>query len=124
MGKSKLKKKLKRSELVEELKSAESDVPIKNLPEKFLWMHVSTRKLQTTTSKLLLDFAHATLLFKVKSGTKIRNVLGYALKEFPKHDSVVWTGIGNGIAKTISCAELFKRKHADLHQVTKLRYVK
>ncbi|EFN84698.1 ribonuclease P protein subunit p25-like protein [Harpegnathos saltator] len=100
MGRSRLKKKLKLEESREESTDTKSTtIPIKNLPEKFICMHV-------------------------KSGTKIRNVLGYALKEFPNYDSVVWTGVGQAIGKTISCAELFKRRHEDLHQVTKLRYTK
>ncbi|CAL1675472.1 unnamed protein product [Lasius platythorax] len=97
MGKSKLKKRLKREEESTE-EPTNTKVPIDNLPKKFLWMHV-------------------------KSGTKIRKILGYALKEFPSHNSIVWTGIGQGIAKAISCAELFKRKHEGLHQVTKLCYI-
>lgn len=60
----------------------------------------------------------------MKSGTKIKNILEYALKEFPTYNSIVWTGVGQGIAKAISCAEIFKRKHEALHQVTKLRYNK
>ncbi|XP_014489176.1 PREDICTED: ribonuclease P protein subunit p25-like protein [Dinoponera quadriceps] len=98
MGRSKAK--LKLVEPREEPTDTESTtIPIKNLPEKFICMHV-------------------------KSGTKIRNVLAYALKEFPNNNSVVWTGVGQAIGKTISCAELFKRKHEGLHQVTKLRYTK
>nr|XP_012225394.1 PREDICTED: ribonuclease P protein subunit p25-like protein isoform X2 [Linepithema humile] len=105
MGKSKKSKELKRWQmnLKEEdtMKNrTESDeVPIKNLPENFLCM-------------------------RVKNGTKMRNVLDYALKKFPHHESVVWTGIGHCIEKVISCAELFKRKHEGLHQITKLRYIK
>ncbi|XP_011689662.1 PREDICTED: ribonuclease P protein subunit p25-like protein [Wasmannia auropunctata] len=101
MGRSKLKKKLQQGKLTESRKSEETTstkVPIDNLPEKFLWMHV-------------------------KGGTKIKNVLGYALKEFPSYGSIVWTGSGHAVAKTISCAEIFKRKYESLHQVTKLRYV-
>ncbi|XP_018369764.1 PREDICTED: uncharacterized protein LOC108765503 isoform X1 [Trachymyrmex cornetzi] len=100
MGRSKWKKKIqqKKSTVRQTEESTNIKVPIHNLPEKFLWMHV-------------------------KSGTKIRNVLGYAMKEFPSYNSIVWTGTGSGIAKTISCAEIFKRKNEDLHQVTKLRYV-
>lgn len=97
MGKSKLKKRLKREEESTE-ESTNTKVPIDNLPKKFLWMHV-------------------------KYGTKIRNVFDYALKEFPNYNSIVWTGIGQGIAKAISCAELFKRKQEGLHQVTKLCYI-
>ncbi|XP_029174403.1 ribonuclease P protein subunit p25-like protein isoform X2 [Nylanderia fulva] len=96
MGKSKLIKRLKREEESAE-ESTNTKVPIDNLPKKFLWMHV-------------------------KNGTKIRNVLDYALKEFPNYNSIVWTGIGQGIVKTISCAELFKRNQEGLHQVTKLCY--
>ncbi|XP_070167710.1 ribonuclease P protein subunit p25-like protein isoform X2 [Polyergus mexicanus] len=95
MGRSKLKKRLKREE--ESTEESTNKIPIDNLPKKFLWMHV-------------------------KNGTKIRKILDYALKEFPSHNSIVWTGIGQGIAKAISCAELFKRKHEGLHQVTKLCY--
>lgn len=100
MGRSKWKKKIQqeKSTVRQTEESTNTKVPIHNLPEKFLWMHV-------------------------KSGTKIRNVLGYAMKEFPSYNSIIWTGTGNGIAKTISCAEIFKRKYENLHQVTKLCYV-
>ncbi|KYQ55777.1 Alba-like protein C9orf23 [Trachymyrmex zeteki] len=97
MGRSKWKKIQQGKSTVRRTEeSTNKKVPIHNLPEKFLWMH---------------------------DGTKIRNVLGYALKEFPSYNSIVWTGTGSGIAKTISCAEIFKRKYKDLHQLTKLRYV-
>ncbi|KAH0954109.1 hypothetical protein HN011_011160 [Eciton burchellii] len=100
MGRSKLKKRLRRQVETESTDEPKHKVPIKNLPEKFVWMHV-------------------------KSGTKIRNVLAFAVKEFPNYNhSIVWTGIGQGIAKAISCAELFKRQHEGLHQVTKLCYTK
>ncbi|XP_076755802.1 ribonuclease P protein subunit Rpp25 [Xylocopa sonorina] len=96
MGRSRSKKK----KWIRNLESESTDpgIPIPNLPEKFL-------------------------LMRVKSGTKIRNVLGYALKEFSNYETVVWTAAGHGIGKAISCAELFKKKHEGLHQITKLRYV-
>ncbi|CAL7947700.1 unnamed protein product [Xylocopa violacea] len=96
MGKSRSKKK----KWIRNLESESTDlgIPIPNLPEKLL-------------------------LMRVKSGTKIRNVLGYALKEFSNYENVVWTAAGQGIGKAISCAELFKKKHEGLHQITKLRYV-
>ncbi|XP_078045343.1 ribonuclease P protein subunit Rpp25 [Augochlora pura] len=95
MGRSKSKK----AKWTKNLKSEpeEPEVPIPNLPENYL-------------------------LMRVKSGTKMRNVLGYALKEFSNHSCVVWTSAGHGIGKAISCAELFKRKQPGLHQITKLRY--
>ncbi|XP_031841028.2 ribonuclease P protein subunit Rpp25 isoform X1 [Nomia melanderi] len=97
MGRSKLKKNKWTKNLKEE--PEDSGIPIPNLPEKYLLMHV-------------------------KSGTKIRNVLGYALKEFPNCSSVVWTSAGNSVGKAISCAELFKKKHKGLHQITSLRYTR
>lgn len=95
MGRSKLKKRPRREAATESTEEPKHMVPIRNLPENFVWMHV-------------------------KSSSKIRNVFAYALKEFPNHNSIVWTGIGQGIAKAISCAELFKRRHGGLHQITKL----
>ncbi|XP_076232435.1 ribonuclease P protein subunit Rpp25 [Calliopsis andreniformis] len=96
MGKLKMKKRKWTKNLEDE--PLDSGIPIPNLPKKYL-------------------------LMRVKSGTKIRNVLGYALKEFPNYENVVWTSAGCGIGKAISCAELFKKKQKGLHQITKLRYV-
>lgn len=96
MGKSKSKRKKWTKNITDE--PTESTIPIPNLPEKFL-------------------------LMRVKTGTKIRNVLGYALKEFSKYNNVIWTAAGHGIGKAISCAEIFKKKQGNLHQITKLRYV-
>lgn len=101
MGRLKRKNNFRETKVTEEeevTKSEYTDIPIPNLPNNFLWM-------------------------RVNSGTKIRNVLGYALKEFPNHQCIVWTGIGKGVGKSISCAQLFKIKHEGLHQITKLRYV-
>ncbi|XP_012272745.1 ribonuclease P protein subunit p25-like protein [Orussus abietinus] len=96
MAKSRKKKKL-----LEKTKSPENDtreIPIPGLPEKYLWM-------------------------RVRSSTKMRNVLGYALKEFKNHHTIVWTGSGEGINKAITYAEIFKRKNPNLGQITKLRCV-
>ncbi|XP_015594516.1 ribonuclease P protein subunit p25-like protein [Cephus cinctus] len=93
MGRSKLKR-----PAVDEPSEDTSKVPIENLPKKLLWMHVN-------------------------SGTKIRNVLGYALLEFPNRPCILWSGAGQGIGKVITCAELFKKKNTGLHQLTKLCYV-
>ncbi|XP_043271565.1 ribonuclease P protein subunit p25-like protein [Venturia canescens] len=98
MARSKLKKKKQIPRPMDEDRVDQTKIPIPNLPEKFL-------------------------LMKVKSGTKIKNVLEYSLKEFASEGSVVWSGIGQGIGKVISCAEIFKRKISGLHQITKLRYV-
>jgi ribonucleases P/MRP protein subunit RPP25 len=75
-------------------------IPIEILPDKFLWMHV-------------------------KGGTKVPNVVEYAEKAFKagEYRSVVWSGSGGGVPKTISCAEIMKRNF-DVHQVTRLAYQK
>jgi ribonuclease P/MRP protein subunit RPP25 len=76
-------------------------IPIELLPEKFLWMHV-------------------------KGGTKVSNVVDYAEKAFKsgEYRSVVWSGSGGGLPKTISCAEIMKRNSKELNQVTRLAYQK
>jgi len=98
MARSKLKKKQKSTTHNETEVDTDNKIPIPNLPEKCL-------------------------LMKVKSGTKIRNVLEYSLKQFPSQKCVVWTGAGQAIGKVISCVEIFKRKQTGLHQLTKLRYI-
>jgi len=76
------------------------DIPIENLPQNFLWMHV-------------------------KGGTKVTNVVDFAKKslESNEHRAIVWSGSGGGVTKTISCAEIMKRGY-DLHQITRLCYRK
>ncbi|XP_050471947.1 ribonuclease P protein subunit p25-like protein [Bombus huntii] len=76
----------------------DSGIPIPDLPEKFL-------------------------LMQVRSGSKIRNVLDYALKEFSNYNNVVWNAVGKAVGKAISCAEIFKTKEKDLHQITKIRFI-
>ncbi|XP_018335925.1 ribonuclease P protein subunit p25-like protein [Agrilus planipennis] len=73
-------------------------IPINNLPHDFTWM-------------------------QVRGGSKIRNLLSYALKELSDTKPVLWTGYGPAIGKTVTCAEIMKRecKHA-LHQITKICY--
>lgn len=75
-------------------------IPIANLPDDFVWMHV-------------------------KGGTKVSNVVDYAKKAMASggaNSSVVWTGSGGGIGKTVSCAEIMKRDMPDVHQITRLSY--
>ncbi|XP_055916982.1 ribonuclease P protein subunit p25-like protein [Eupeodes corollae] len=74
------------------------NLPFENLPKDFLWMHV-------------------------KGGTKVSNVIDYAKKSLDKAEyrTLVWSGYGGGIVKTISCAEILKRSYP-LHQITRLTY--
>ncbi|ENN73295.1 hypothetical protein HUJ04_002160 [Dendroctonus ponderosae] len=69
-----------------------------DLPEEFLWM-------------------------QVRGGSKIRNLLEHALKSFEQSRTVVWTGAGPSVGKTITCAEIMKREYKQkLHQITKICY--
>ncbi|XP_077555537.1 ribonuclease P protein subunit Rpp25 [Haemaphysalis longicornis] len=68
------------------------------------------------------DFVH----MKVQPNSKLRNLLEYANKAF-QNDSkrqMVFTGSGHALAKTITCVEILKRKHRDVHQVNKILYKK
>lgn len=79
--------------------------------------------------------ASGVLEMRVKEGSKIRNLMGFAMARMQgeKTESagggtvdglrqVVFTGSGRAVTKTITCAEIMKRKVGCLHQMTKLRY--
>lgn len=77
---------------------------------------------------LAADILH----MRVKEGSKIRNLLRFATARMQGEgkDSratavrqVVFTGLGRGITKTITCVEILKRKVAGLHQVSKVCYM-
>ncbi|CAD7076901.1 unnamed protein product [Hermetia illucens] len=89
----------KKGKNVEEELTREN-IPIECLPADYLWMHV-------------------------KGGTKVSNVLEFAKKTLDngEHRSIVWSGSGGGVGKTISCAEILKRNYP-IHQVTRLCYRK
>lgn len=73
------------------------------------------------------------LEMRVKEGSKIRNLMGFAMARMQGEKSgtggfdgglrqVVFSGSGRAVTKTITCAEIMKRKVGSLHQMTKLRY--
>lgn len=76
--------------------------------------------------------AAGVLEMRVKEGSKIRNLMGFAMArvqgggEGRQQEAglrqVVFSGSGRAVTKTITCAEIMKRKVGDLHQLTKLRY--
>ena len=76
-----------------------SDVPIPNIPSDIVWM-------------------------KVKPSSKMTNFIGVALKSLEEKKIQLWTGIGPAVGKTISCAEIIKRRHGNLHQISKITYHK
>lgn len=60
---------------------------------------------------------------RVNSGSKIRNLMGYAMKKIKEPDTkqMCWSGSGKAITKAVSCAEIMKRKIKGLHQITEIR---
>lgn len=61
---------------------------------------------------------------RVKEGSKIRNLLAFATASMaqPATRAIVFSGCGRATTKTVTCAEILKRRLAGLHQVTRLRY--
>uniref|UniRef100_A0A3Q3JTQ8 DNA/RNA-binding protein Alba-like domain-containing protein n=1 Tax=Monopterus albus TaxID=43700 RepID=A0A3Q3JTQ8_MONAL len=79
--------------------------------------------------------AAGVLEMRVKEGSKIRNLMGFAMARMQGEKAVsggdvssgglrqvVFTGSGRAVTKTITCAEIMKRKVGSLHQLTKLQY--
>uniref|UniRef100_A0A673ACX8 Ribonuclease P/MRP 25 subunit-like n=1 Tax=Sphaeramia orbicularis TaxID=375764 RepID=A0A673ACX8_9TELE len=58
---------------------------------------------------------------RVKDGSKIRNLLRFALSRMESRQ-IVFTANGKGVSKAITCAEIVKRRVKGLHQLTKLLY--
>nr|CAD7587674.1 unnamed protein product [Timema genevievae] len=65
-----------------------------------------------------------TICPQVGAGSKMRSVLGFAMKSFKDERCIVWSGSGPAISKTISCAEIMKRRYKNTHQITKIGYRK
>lgn len=76
-----------------------SDVPIKNIPSDVVWM-------------------------QVKPASKMANLIEFALNSLKEKKAQLWTGIGPAVGKTISCAEIVKRRNKNLHQITRIAYHK
>ncbi|XP_021933361.1 ribonuclease P protein subunit p25-like protein [Zootermopsis nevadensis] len=90
-------------------------IPIPDLPTDFIWMQ--TGLLCVPTIAVILDF-------KVSGGSKMRNLLGYAMKAFKEDRAIVWSGSGAAMGKAISCVEIMKRRYKQTHQLTKICYRK
>nr|CAG4641377.1 EOG090X0KMN [Eulimnadia texana] len=63
---------------------------------------------------------------KVKASSKMTNLIGFALKTFRQDENkvVLWSGVGPAVSKMISCLEIVKRRIRNLHQITKISYVR
>ncbi|KAG1662974.1 Sodium-coupled monocarboxylate transporter 1 [Nymphon striatum] len=74
--------------------------------------------------KLIPDLPSNVIHVRVKGGSKLRNLIGFALSSFKDESKrhIVFTGHSDAISKAISCAEIVKTKLKNLHQVTKIDY--
>ncbi|CDR18316.1 unnamed protein product, partial [Oncorhynchus mykiss] len=69
---------------------------------------------------------------RVKDGSKIRNLMRYALSRMESKEGgsttempsrqIVFTGMGKGVSKAITCVEILKRRVKGLHQQTRLLF--
>eukprot|EP00112_Aurelia_sp_Birch-Aquarium-sp1_P023403 Seg6966.1 transcript_id=Seg6966.1/GoldUCD/mRNA.D3Y31 product="Ribonuclease P protein subunit p25-like protein" protein_id=Seg6966.1/GoldUCD/D3Y31 len=58
----------------------------------------------------------------VSQGCKMRNVIPYCLKTLKSNGKIMLTGVGAQMNKTISLAEIVKRKHSNISQKTDIYY--
>ena len=58
----------------------------------------------------------------VSQGCKMRNVIPYCLKTLKSNGKITLTGVGAQMNKTISLAEIVKRKHSNIVQKTDIYY--
>ncbi|NXD06223.1 RPP25 protein, partial [Nothocercus nigrocapillus] len=85
------------------------------------------RKVSTLEEESPLPFPElppGVVEMKVKEGSKIRNLMGFAMAHMEHRGSrqIVFSGCGRAVTKTITCVEIMKRKLGGLHQLTKVRY--
>lgn len=61
---------------------------------------------------------------KVKDGSKIRNLMGFAIGKMEGESvrQILFSGTGKALGKTLTCVEIMKRRVKDLHQITKIFY--
>uniref|UniRef100_A0A8C5Q0R5 Ribonuclease P and MRP subunit p25 n=1 Tax=Leptobrachium leishanense TaxID=445787 RepID=A0A8C5Q0R5_9ANUR len=61
---------------------------------------------------------------KVKEGSKIRNLIGFAVTHMASNGDgqIVFCAYGRAVTKAVTCVEILKRQVGGLHQITKLQY--
>ncbi|ELU16798.1 hypothetical protein CAPTEDRAFT_38823, partial [Capitella teleta] len=71
-----------------------------------------------------LPFHESVVHMKVNYGSKMKNILGYATKKIKENEvrQISWNASGKVISKAISCAEIMKKRHKELHQITDIRF--
>ncbi|XP_060611523.2 ribonuclease P protein subunit p25 [Anolis sagrei] len=85
------------------------------------------RKVKTSEEESPLPFSGLppnVVEMKVKEGSKIRNLMGFAMGRMALGETrqIVFSGCGRAVTKTITCVEIMKRKLGSLHQLTKVQY--
>lgn len=85
------------------------------------------RKVKTSEEERPLpfpDLPSGVVEMKVKEGSKIRNLMGFAMARMESENTrqIVFSGYGRAVTKTVTCVEIMKRKLGGLHQVTKVQY--
>jgi hypothetical protein len=73
-----------------------------------------------TIDNLPDNFEH----LQVSNHSKIRNMLGFAVKSFERSDHLVCSASGPSVNKAVTCAEILKREMPELRQVTGIGYRK
>lgn len=73
-----------------------------------------------TIDDLPENFKH----LQVTNHSKIRNMLGFAIKSFEESNHLVCSASGPAVNKAITCAEILKRQMPELRQVTGIGYRK
>ncbi|KAL4142177.1 hypothetical protein QTP88_004687 [Uroleucon formosanum] len=71
-----------------------------------------------TIDNLPDNFEH----LKVNNHSKIRNMLGFAVKSFENSNHLVCSASGPSVNKAVTCAEILKRQMPELKQVTGIGY--
>ncbi|XP_071940922.1 uncharacterized protein [Antedon mediterranea] len=68
------------------------------------------------------DMKDDAVVMRVKNGSRVKNLIGFAIRNFKddKTRQITFTGAGPAVSKTITCAEIMKRKFKNIHQITKL----
>jgi len=60
-------------------------------------------------------------IMHVKPGSKTKNLIQFAEKKLAQEPQIMWEGSGDAVHKTITCAEILKKKFDhSLHQITRL----
>ncbi|XP_050537253.1 ribonuclease P protein subunit p25 isoform X2 [Daktulosphaira vitifoliae] len=71
-----------------------------------------------TIDNLPENFIH----LQVNNHSKIRNMLGFAVKNLKEADHLVCSASGPSVNKAITCAEILKRQMPELRQITGIGY--